>query len=90
MKLKLYGLYVTFPFAWQTKNNNEGSAYIEIFFTIGLKHLPYFTVTVPNKSFSGFNLFSVLIRALESETVGMQKYSALKNSVRKNDDWRNL
>ena len=90
MKLKLYGLYVTFPFAWQSSNSNEGYAYIEIFLTLSYKHLPFFTVATPNKSFNGLNLISVLIQALESETVGMQKYSALKYSVRNNESWKDL
>lgn len=89
MKLKLYSLYASFPFAWQA-SNNEGSTYIEIFFTVSFKHLPYFTVSVPNKSFNNINLISALIQALESESVGMQKYSALKYSVRNNDSWKNL
>lgn len=41
-----------------------------------------FSVSVPNSSYCKRNIFKALIRALEHESIGMQKYEKMKSDVR--------
>jgi hypothetical protein len=52
--------------------------------------MPFFSVCVPNKTFNSFNPLTCLLNALESESIGMQKYSKLKEHVRKVNLWQKL
>jgi hypothetical protein len=66
------------------------ATHIQIDLNIFWNRLPFFTVSVPNKSFNGFNLLGLLVRALESESIGMQKYSQLKYKLQTNGMWTKL
>lgn len=92
MKINLYYMCSYSPLKWTSKTSKqtECSTYISIDLNIGIRHLPYFTVSVPNKSFSGFNLIYLLIRALESESIGMQKYTSLKTTIQNQNFWTKL
>jgi hypothetical protein len=77
----------TFNTAWQLEEKQKHTAYIEIhFFFKGM----YFSVNVNNKGFTSRNIFTALLNALESETVGMQKYNTLKDRVRTIGAWQRL
>lgn len=92
MKIELYHMASRSPIAWASDSSivKECTTYITIYLNVFWNKLPYFTVRVPDKSFNGINLIRVLLRALESESIGMQKYSQLKHTLRLNGSWRDL
>ncbi len=89
MKFNLYRMSAIITSAWAT-NPDDLQIYIEINLHIGFEHGFFFSVSVANKSFTSRNPFSALLAALESETVGMAKYDALKERVRDLDLWSKL
>ena len=64
--------------------------YIRLIIVFSLNSLPFFSVEVPNKTFSSFNPFTCLFRALESQSVGMAKYTHLKERTRHLNLWSKL
>lgn len=64
--------------------------YIRFILVFSLTSLPFFSVEVPNKTFSSFNPFKCLFRALESQSIGMAKYTHLKERTRNLDLWNSL
>ena len=92
MKIELYYMACRSPLAWASDMSivKECTTYIKIDLNVFWNKLPFFTVQVPDKSFNGINLIGVLLRALESESIGMQKYSQLKHTIRLNGMWRDL
>jgi len=85
--MKLFARGFTFNAAWHNEKSDPLSAHIEIHFHF--RNL-CFSVHTNNKVFYSRNIFSALVVALESETVGMQKYSALKDRVRAIGAWQKL
>ena len=93
MKIVLYRKSYVEPVAWgygDDANLHAIRPYIEITFSIFYDRLPFFGVHVQNKSFSDLNIFKALLRALESETVGMAKYDRLKERCRDKGFWNKL
>ncbi len=89
MKFNLYRMSALITSKWATKPDDL-QIYIEINLHIGFEHVFFFSVNVANKSFTSRNPVSALLAALESETVGMAKYDALKERVRDLDLWSKL
>jgi hypothetical protein len=85
--MQLFARRFFFNAAWHTEKSQPLFAYVEIHFHF--RNL-CFSVQVNNKGFCNRNIFIALIDALESETVGMQKYSALKDRVRTIGAWQKL
>jgi len=89
MRINLYRMSALIMPAWAVKDGYL-QVYIEINLHLGFKHGFFFSVNVANKSFTSRNPFSALLAALESETIGMAKYDALKERVRDLDLWSKL
>lgn len=90
MQFTLFRKELEFPPAWAHGENHvlHGSIYVTLHIS---RHKGFhFSVSVANKSFSDRNPIKALLRALESETVGMAKYDALKDRVRSMGQWKNL
>lgn len=90
MRLYLYRGYFLCTKAWAVEPGDAVNAYIEMSVLMNRHVFFTFQVSVANKTFSSRNPFKVLLRALESETIGMAKYDALKEAVRDNDTWKYL
>lgn len=88
--IKIYYALFTSPIAWNYIENKEIQTYIKIELVIALNAGIWFTVSVPNKSFNDINIFKALILALESESIGMNKYTQLKYHLRNKKLWQQL
>jgi len=89
MHKKIYTRKFKFPFQWESYQKKElEKREISIWFNFTFRDGIWFTVRVPNKSFNNRNIFKALIAALESESVGMQKYDRLKEEVRELTWWK--
>lgn len=89
MKFNLYRMSAIETSAWARKPDDL-EIYIDINLHVSFRRGFFFAVNVVNKSFCSRNPFKALLRALESETVGMAKYDKLKERVRDLDLWRKL
>ena len=90
MKKTLYENTFSFYPVYNTFSEGKVTSTIAIILNISLWGGIWFTVAVPNQSFNGFNIFKLLLQALESQTVGKEKYTLLKTRVRKLGFWRQL
>lgn len=90
MRIKLFAKKFEFPKAWAHYPEDKVKGLIMFDLLIN-KHVIFtFQVFVINKSFSSRNPFRALLYALESETIGMAKYDALKERVRSKKMWELL
>lgn len=89
MRIPLYHKTFSSPIAWGILEDDVVS-YIYIEFCWHFGAMPFFHVEVPNKAFNSLNIFQALLRALESESIGMQKYGALKQQCRQKKIWHQL
>lgn len=89
MKIKLWSKSFNTTSAWAVKSGDINS-YIEISLILSRHWIFCFSVEVMNKSFNYRNPFKALLKALESETIGMNKYDMLKERLRDKDMWREL
>ena len=90
MKIKLFSKKFSSNIAWGLSDKDKVDGYINFYLVINKQSLFYFSINVVNKSFNSRNPMECIFKAMESESVGMQKYNALKESVRNNDSWKNL
>ena len=76
--------------AWGVNRKDTVKSYITIRLIINLSVFFTFVVSVPNKSFCYRNPITALLKALESESVGMQKYDMTKERLRTLNFWQKL
>lgn len=76
--------------AWGNSASDNIEGEIEFCLFLEWRGIFWFVLNVPNKSFGGKNPFKVLSEAIESQSVGMGKYTRLKERVRSIDVWQQL
>lgn len=86
MKINLYSSIGTEYTKWSVDDTIKYKIIIDLCFD----PLPYFSVQVNNIHFNERNIFVAFIRSLEHETIGMQKYTALKEHLYKLGMWQKL
>lgn len=84
MKKTLFYKEWWFPASWEPK---ELKTYIEMNVYFDLKEFLRFSVSVPNYTYCCRNPFKALLRVLEHESVGMQKYDHLKEDLRQSKSY---
>lgn len=89
MKIKLFSKEIKETTKW-AKESGDLNAYIEVSIIVNRHVFFTFCVNVMNKSFCYRNPIKAILKALESETVGMCKYDALKERVREIGRWSEL
>ncbi len=81
MKINLFDERFTSPVWWSNTKNGEIEGHVKFDFVFGFFR-PFFIVSVANKTFSHCNPLVAMAKAMESESVGMAKYNALKERIR--------
>lgn len=83
MKITLFAKKFESPKAWDCTGNDVVK--------VINKHIGFmFSTKLVNKTFNHRNQFKSIFAALESETIGMAKYDALKEHIRDNNAWSKL
>ena len=78
------------PIAYGYKAEHKVKTYIEVTAWFDFKEGLRFSVGVANVSFCERNPFKALIRTLEHESIGMQKYQQMKEDSRKCGAYKKL
>lgn len=89
MKITLFKKEFDVVPAWED-GSDPVKAYIVFEFVVNFKTMPFFSLKVIDKSFNYCNPFTAIFMAIESETVGMCKYTRLKERVRFLGLWKKL
>ena len=90
MRITLLRKHFTSQVAWAVSEEDKVGGYIELHLYLTRETTFHFCCSVADKSFCGRNPIDCLLRALESESVGMAKYNALKERLREREMWRKL
>jgi len=89
MRILLYKKEYNSFIAWAVEEYEKVYSYITIELVATKKGI-FFSVHTPNKSFNYINPFTAIFKAIECESIGMQKYTALKERVREIKQWQKL
>ena len=90
MKITLFAKKFESPKSWAYTDDDIVRGFI-IFDLVINNHVGFmFSTKLVNKTFSNRNPFKSIFAALESETIGMGKYDALKERVKYKKLWGKL
>ena len=85
----LYEKHFNAPLAWRT-DGIRVYLYVALVVHFTFKDGLWWSVRVPNKVFSDVNPVRAFCKALESETLGMAKYTLIKDCLRSKGMWSKL
>lgn len=90
MEIKIFEKKYNVHPAWAVDGKSRIPSYIRMSLILSWHYGFTFAVDVPDKTFCRRNPFAALLAALQNETAGRLKYSALKERVRELNFWTRL